>query len=155
MTMTKIFSQHGLIVGALEACGYGFPTIHCCKYPCHQIVLNYETSLPKTHEHYFSYQEEDDLYLNLSDSALPLFYSRTFIDFFDFMDEQTARHGNIIIHCHEGASRAPTMAILWLARQGKIPNESFDAAVEACGIDLPNRGIQKYLRNNWDQVLLL
>ena len=75
--------------------------------------------------------------------------------FYTFMDEMEDQ--KILIHCNRGESRAPSLAILYLAkRSSKIPNDSFDEAKQSLKkvypLYNPGRGFSKYLQKFWDSL---
>src|ERR1700758_5439925 len=83
--------------------------VHACKIPCHQYIVGYTKTLPKDHPYYLSYRDPWDLYLNLIDPPMPLFMEESFRIFLDAVDWWK---GEILIHCNEGLSRAPSLALL-------------------------------------------
>ncbi len=75
--------------------------------------------------------------------------------FYSFMDEMEGQ--KILIHCNRGESRAPSLAILYLAKRRKeIPDESFDVARHSFKrfypLYNPGRGFNKYLQQYWDSL---
>jgi predicted protein tyrosine phosphatase len=62
----------------------------------------------------------------------------------------------ILLHCNQGMSRSPSIALFYLARIGIISNDSYLNAV----IDFhklypyfnPGRGIALYMNNNWNEI---
>jgi len=63
----------------------------------------------------------------------------------------------ILIHCNRGESRAPSLAILYLAKRvHQIPNESFDAAKQSFKqvypLYKPGRVFNNYLQQYWDSL---
>lgn len=70
-----------------------------------------------------------------------------------------SRHdgAKLLIHCNQGQSRAPSLALLHLAKdRGRITDESYDAArTEYEDMDpsySPGSGIAQYLRENWGEL---
>ena len=111
-------------------------------------------SLPRHHPHYLALELATDLYLNLIDPPKPLFMARSFHLFLAFSRVQLEKGRKILIHCNQGESRAPSLALLLLAKlKSQISNESYEA-VRAEFKALfngynPGRGIQKYLAGHW------
>lgn len=145
-----------LTIGGMEVCTTSSPTIHACKHPCHQQAVNYQGHLNKGHPEYLIAVRSDDLYLNMVDMDR---LEHEFIDpilkaALDFIDQHSSKGGKITIHCNQGISRAPSIAMLYLAKREKsLPGESFDEAVEAFRVSYPRyepgRGISDYLRGHW------
>lgn len=136
--------------------------VHCVKDPCHSIIVG-TRKLPKDHRNYLAAEFPRDLFLNMIDPPQPLFQPGTFERFMKFMRE----HSNdkaILIHCNKGGSRAPSLAMLWLAKGlHVIGDESYDVAVEEFeplyfaadeGETLfkPGEGIQTYMREHWEEL---
>jgi len=149
-----------IIIGGESSCRQGdenLAVIHACKSPCHQRVLNYRGSLPKDHPNYLVLEEDKDLYLNIIDPPIPLFKLPLFTTFVRFADKHWNESRKLLIHCNLGESRAPSLALLFLAKcKNHISNDSFESAKEEF-IELypgynPGRGIQIYLSEHWDEL---
>lgn len=127
--------------------------VHACKSPCHQRALRYKGSLPKTHPHYLTYEIENHLFLNMIDPPTPLFKPQLFTASLDFIEKHISER-KVLIHCNLGLSRAPSIALLYLAkRTDAITNASYKEAIQEF-IKLfprysPSRGIAIYLLKNW------
>jgi len=149
--------QDGLYVGNETDCRVGddeWAVVHACKSPCHQRAVGYRGSLSQDHPHYLVFNQGTDLYLNLIDPPIPLFMTESFTSFLVFAQAQLNEGRNILIHCNQGESRAPSLALLFLAKiVGSISNESYEAArsdFKALFTGYyPGKGIQKYLSDNW------
>ncbi len=151
--------QDGLYVGNGADCRVGdveWAVVHACKSPCHQRAVGYRGSLSRDHPHYLVLEQGTDLYLNLVDPRIPLFMAPSFISFLAFARVQLIEGRKILIHCNQGESRAPSLALLLLAKLvGSISNESYGAArteFEALFNSYnPGMGIQKYLADHWSE----
>ena len=88
--------------------------LHACKYPCHANA----TGLPPLGDsRYLAYRVSDaDLTLNMIDPPVPLFSVELFRVALDFLDERLAL-GPVLIHCNQGLSRAPSLALVYLAKR--------------------------------------
>ena len=147
-----------LFIGSLVDCRVGdedWAVVHACKSPCHQRAVGYHGSLPNTHPNYLVLKEADDLYLNIIDPAVPLFKPPLFISFLEFAICQWELGKKVMIHCNQGESRAPSLAMLFLSKFKKeISSESFDAAKQDFQPKYPQYqpglGIQIYLSENWN-----
>jgi hypothetical protein len=149
-----------IYVGDMAECRPGnahFSVVHACKSPCHQQSVGYKGSLPPLHPNYLILRRPYDLYLNIIDPPVPLFKIETFLELLQFAREHYDGGGSLLIHCNQGESRAPTLALLFLAKHlGVIPNSSFSAAKEVftslySGYR-PGTGIQQFLAANWGQM---
>ena len=153
MYKRQIEVQDGLYVGNELDCRVGgdeLAVVHVCKSPCHQSAVGYRGSLSRDHPHYLVLEQGTNLYLNLVDPPIPLFMAPSFISFLAFARVQLKEDRKILIHCNQGESRAPSLALLLLAKLvGSISNESYRAAradFEALFMGYnPGLGIQKYL----------
>ncbi len=129
--------------------------VHACKEPCHRNAVGYTgRSLPSSHPNYLIKESDYHLYLNLIDPPQPLFMLPSFVAFMAFMDKHFGAH-RVIIHCNQGESRAPTLALLYLAKRTEvIPRNSYPSAAKAFREILfpayqPGLGIQAWLTQHW------
>ena len=92
-------------------------TLHAAKYPCHANA----TGLPgKGDARYLTYRVSDaHLTLNMIDPPTPLFSVELFRRALDFLDERLAL-GPVLIHCNQGFSRAPSLALVYLAKRTAV-----------------------------------
>lgn len=128
--------------------------VHACKSPCHQNAVGYTGNLSNQHPNYLVLEKENDLFLNIIDPAEPLFMPPLFSHFIEFSNKHWSQGKKIIIHCNQGESRAPSLALLFLAKVvSVIPNDSYGAAREEFEKLYPRynpgQGIQKYFAKNW------
>jgi hypothetical protein len=153
--MIEIYER--VFVGAEFDCRSGdeqWAIVHACKTPCHQREVGYRGSLPSTHPNYLVLERDNDLYLNIIDPPKPLFMPPTFTSFLEFAKSKWDEGKNVLIHCNQGESRAPSLAMMFLAKHlGKISDASFQSATEDFQQIYPNfqlgLGIQIYLNENW------
>ncbi|KAA8985527.1 hypothetical protein F3089_02360 [Halospina sp. K52047b] len=146
-------------VGSEAICALGQPglgVVHACKSPCHQRAVGYRGSLPKDHPNYLSLRQGNDLYLNIIDPQIPLFPDDLFRVYLPFAREVWDSGATLRVHCNQGESRAPSLAIVFLAKHvGAISNESAERAradfLQLFPRYMPGRGIQKYLSENWSK----
>lgn len=156
-----MFEVHDRIfVGDGAACRSGCATlavVHACKSPCHQESIGYRGNLSPTHPNYLILRKPYDLFLNIIDPPLPLFKIETFNQFLLFAGEHHDRGSAFLVHCNQGESRAPTLALVFLAKHLKvIPDTSFSDA-KAAFTSLypryqPGAGIQQFLTRDWSTV---
>lgn len=148
-----------LLIGSEADCRVGdedWAIVHACKSPCHQRAVGYRGSLSRSHPNYLVLEGANDLYLNIIDPPIPLFMSPLFTSFLEFAICQWERGKKVMIHCNQGESRAPSLALLFLSKyKNEISSESFDAAKQEFQGKYPHyqpgQGIQIYLREKWNE----
>ena len=149
-----------LFIGSDDECFIkrdGWVTVYACKSPCHQSAVGYRGSLPSNHPHYLVLEKENNLYLNMIDPPEPLFMMPLFTRFLEFTSAYWDIKKNVFIHCNKGESRAPSLALLFLAKKvGVINNESYKKAkqdfIKIYPYYTPGTGIQFFLEKNWDKI---
>lgn len=149
-----------LFIGAVDDCRTGteqLAVIHACKSPCHQQAVGYRGSLAASHPNYLVLQREHDIYLNIIDPPVPLFKAETFERFLAFSRSKYDSGASLLIHCNQGESRAPSLAMLFLAKHtGALPRSSYaDARQEFERLFpayQPGNGIQQFLARNWNEL---
>jgi predicted protein tyrosine phosphatase len=91
------------------------------------------------------------------DTDNPSFFSKDMIDAaLLFIEKYHATNWKVLIHCNQGESRAPALALLYLAAHlGVIPNESLQAAEQHFRTVYPDyhprAGIREHLKAYWVQ----
>jgi predicted protein tyrosine phosphatase len=130
--------------------------VHACKEPCHRRSVGYTTrTIPSNHPHYLVLERGHHLYLNLIDPEQPLFMMASFEAFLKFVDREIAER-EVLIHCNQGESRAPSLALLYMAKRLKVlPNDSYAAAATEFRGRFPynpSRGIVTWLTDNWHKI---
>ena len=152
--------QDGLFVGTERDCRRGdaaWAVVHACKHPCHVKAVGYSGSLPSTHPSYLVLEYPDDLFLNIIDPPVPLFKPELFSAFLSFAMRKQEEGKSLLIHCNQGESRAPSLALLFMAKvTGAVSNDSY-ASARADFEKLfpgyrPGRGIATYLGARWDNL---
>jgi hypothetical protein len=152
---------HPLIhVGTVLDCPLVQPdwaVVHACKSPCHQRAVGYRGSLPSTHPNYLVLERDPHLYLNMIDPPIPLFKLSLFTSFLSFATRQLDRDIPTLIHCNQGESRAPTLALLLLSKKlGVISTESFESARyefrDKFPAYAPGIGIQRFVTEHWSEL---
>lgn len=157
--MIRVYERINL--GSAESCRAGSPrlaVVHACKSPCHQQAVGYRGNLPSTHPYYLALRKAHDLYLNIIDPPLPLFKLETFTSFLEFATVQYGSGAEILIHCNQGESRAPSLALLFLAKRlNAIPKSNFAEAKQAFSLlystFTPGLGIERFLSEQWGAIL--
>jgi predicted protein tyrosine phosphatase len=85
---------------------------------------------------------------------VPLFPNELFAAFLPFAREMWDSGKQLLIHCNQGESRAPSLALIFLAKHLQaVSNESYAMARtdfnQVFPHYMPGRGIETYLTNNW------
>ena len=133
-----------------------FVFVQACKNPCHQKAVGYEGELPKDNPEYISALRSNGIAINMIDSISPLHFSyQQFDDALAFINSNTEK--KILIHCNQGVSRSPSIALLHLAKKGKIKNNSYQSAksdFESIYPNYrPNDGIKGFLTMHWPRFI--
>lgn len=131
--------------------------VHACKSPCHQGAVGYRGKLPESHPNYLVLERGLDLYLNIIDPPVPLFKPVLFSSFLGFSKKHWDNGRRLVIHCNQGESRAPSLALLFLARElAVIDDSSFSSAryefQKLYPRYQPGKGIQAYFTHNWAEL---
>jgi predicted protein tyrosine phosphatase len=155
--MIEVYDR--LFVGGETDCRPGneeLVVVHACKSPCHQRAVGYHGSLPSSHPNYLVLEHSHDLYLNIIDPDQPLFMPPLFTSFLKFAGRHWDDGKKVLIHCNQGESRSPTLAMMLMAKHiGAITDASYDEAraefERLYAGYRPGLGIQTYLRRHWTQ----
>lgn len=80
---------------------------------------------------------------------------QSFDSFFAFVDKHIEER-EVVIHCNQGESRAPSLALLYAAKRSeRFPNESYALAARAFQAEFvynPGRGIHSWLATHWTEL---
>jgi len=154
----KMFQVHpNLFVGSENECFYilreDWAVIHACKSPCHQNAVGYRGNLSPRHPNYLTFEVGNHLFLNMIDPPQPLFKPPLFETALDFIEKHISKR-KVLIHCNLGLSRAPSIALLYLAKRAKVINgkgysEAAQDFVKIFPRYQPGRGIALYLSIHW------
>lgn len=101
----------------------GYAIVHACKdgEHSHRQLLGYGSMKAPKNSEYLTARRKDELYLNLIDGEDPSYVPDKLIDAaLEFITEQLNEPRPVLIHCVEGRSRGPSLALIWLALNGKI-----------------------------------
>lgn len=139
----------------------GWFVITAAKEPWHREALGYKTQgAPKDHAEYLIAQRESRLILNLVDAPDPAYVREEIITAaLDAIDSALANGDKVLLHCNQGQSRAPTIALLWLRFHCKdtmpfLRRLTFEQAVEAMRERYPSYepggGMLGYAMTAWD-----
>jgi len=135
--------------------------VHACKHPCHVGALGYRGSLPQSHPNYLVAEREKNLYLNMvdMDRELSPIYTNPIMEAAMKFISESILNRDVLIHCNQGQSRAPSIGLLYLARENKIAADTYEGATagfrEIYPAYQPARGIALYMARNWEQLIQL
>ena len=134
----------------------GLAVVHACK-TCHQRVIGYSGNLQKTHPNYLVLEQDYDLFLNIIDPPAPLFMPQLFTSFLSFATKHWGEGKRLLVHCNKVESRAPSLALLFLAKSLSVINKtSYQSARKDFEIFYPQykpgQGVEIYFIKNWDTI---
>lgn len=130
--------------------------VHACKEPYHRQALGYTgRGAPKDSPYYlYLYDSKHHLVLNIVDTDSPIYFSNELIDEAINYSVNSLKAGKkLLIHCNQGESRAPSIALLLLKRLG-IYHCSFEDAVADFKKKYPQYdpkpGIFEFIKIKWN-----
>lgn len=143
-----------------RAKGKAWNVVQACKEPYHRQALGYVGMAgPRDHHEYlFAYRQDGDcrrLILNMVDAPKPEFFADAMIDEALTFTAKSLEGGfKVLIHCNQGGSRAPSLAMLHLRRTSpEWQTMDFAEAEKAMGLlyapYAPANGIREYVRKRW------
>lgn len=147
-------------VGGVNA---GWFVISAARDPWHRELLGYTgRGAPKDHPEYLIAERDRRLILNLVDAPDPAYIRNEIVTAaMDRIDAEFEVGNNVLLHCNQGNSRAPTLALLWLRFHCKTTSPflrlmSYDDAAKAFR-DLyptfePGNGMEGYARAAWEEA---
>jgi len=134
----------------------GWAVVHACKEPYHRQALGYHTpGAPKNHPEYLIARRGNRLILNLVDAENPMFFNKGMISqSLDFIDQQRTDGLNVLVHCNQGESRGPAIALVYMAaRLRVISTDSLEEAEREFSklypYYNPKMGIRGHLQQYW------
>ena len=157
-TMIEVFGN--LFVGSQEDEAAtrrqsGWYVIHACKDPYHRQALGYVgRGAPKNHPEYLIAAREGRLILNLVDAENVAYIPAEIIDAALLAVHQNINSSKVLVHCNQGFSRSPTIALLYLAKFTDLfRSMDHSAAVQEFRriypAYAPAGGMAEYARLNW------
>lgn len=110
----------------------GWAIVHACKEPYHRDALGYTSqAAPKTHPEYLIARRGHRLILNLVDAPNPAYIPKEIIDAaLAFIHTNRETGSRVLVHCNQGASRAPIIGLLYLAHHTNAINATTFTAAE-------------------------
>ncbi len=133
----------------------GWFIVHACKEPYHRQALGYTgRAAAKDHPEYLIARRPGRLILNLVDVDDVNYVAAEIVDTALEVIHQNLGSGQVLVHCNQGASRSPTLAMLYLARhtdrlKGMAWSEAQAAFKTIYPPWAPARGMADYARLNW------
>lgn len=95
----------------------GWYIVHACKEPFHRQALGYAgRGAPKDHPEYLVAERDGRLILNLVDAPNPAYIPKEVIDAALEAIHQNISQSKVLVHCNQGMSRSPTIALLYLLK---------------------------------------
>ena len=129
--------------------------VHDCKEPYHRQALGYiGRSAPKDSPYYlFLYDKKNHLILNMVDTDSSDFFRDEMInEAISYIIKGLTSGKRVLIHCNQGESRAPSLAIFALRKIG-VYGGTFNESIILFRSIYPNynpkSGIYNYLRTHW------
>lgn len=135
----------------------GWFFVHACKEPYHREALGYTgRAAAKGHPEYLIARRPGRLILNLVDVADVNFIMPEIVDAAINAIHLNIPERKVLVHCNQGQSRSPTIAMLYLARhtdifRGLDHAAAFGAFAAIYPPFAPARGMAEYARLNWSR----
>lgn len=153
--MRKIYER--LYTGGLADCFEGaasWAVVHACRHPCFRRAARRMRVESESRTHL---EDGPNLYLDLIDAPAQYFSPPPIEAFLSFAGRHWSRGSGLLIHCNQGLSRGPSLALLFLAqRSTALPSGSYDEASAAFSRLLPGyspgAGIRAFLREHWERL---
>lgn len=131
--------------------------LHCCKEPFHRKLVGYTTkAAPKDTGEYLFARRGNRMALNMVDAKSPEFFSFEMIKAgLDFLEEGYLAGKKLLIHCNQGESRGPSVAMLfvykWLLKNGATFEEAEAEMKKVYPAYNPGEGIRAHLQQCWGE----
>jgi hypothetical protein len=144
------------VAARLAENGIEFVVVHAAKEPWHRDALGYTgRAAPKDHPEYLVAVREGELCLNLIDADDPAYIPRALIDHaVRYIRDALDQGLQVLIHCNQGHSRGPVLAMLAVAGEifGPLSFEEAETAFRLLYPPYdPKDGMRQFAINNWDR----
>lgn len=129
--------------------------VHACKEPYHRQALGYTgRAVSKDHPEYLIAMRDNRLILNLVDAADPAYIPDEIMDTaVSEIHNALGRGQQVLVHCNQGHSRSPAIAMLYLGIHTNVLPLSFEEACAAFSRIYPPfapaGGTFGFLRRRW------
>lgn len=140
----------------------GWSVLHACKEPYHREAVGYAGRGLTDRDHpeylYALRDQGRSLCLNIIDAPKPEFFRPEMIDrALAFIKDRLAAGDKVLVHCNQGGSRAPSLALLYMRRFGdQFADMSFEEAEDVFRASYrlyqPAPGIRAYVEAHWDDA---
>jgi len=144
---------------ASEALSGTWAVVHACKEPHHRAFVGYtERSAPQKSGEYLFAIRGNRIALNMVDVQNPTFFNDKMINIaLRFISDAMRGNRKVLVHCNQGGSRGPSLALLWLRRNdpryAATPFEEGEAMFrDIYPLYAPADGIRGYVREHWNQT---
>jgi hypothetical protein len=133
----------------------GWAVVHACKIPYHKKTLGYTgKGAPKDDPEYLIAVRGNRLILNFVDADDYHYVPKEIIDAaLDFIEEKLSEGLNVLCHCNQGESRAPSIGLLYLLKKkiinADIPEKAFNEYKKLYPLYNPAKGIWDFIKINW------
>ena len=134
--------------------------VHACKEPYHRQALGYSgRAAPKNHPEYLIARRGNRLVLNLVDADDPAYIPAEIMDAaVMFIHEHLNAGRRVLVHCNQGLSRSPAIAMLYLGTHtDRLSRGSFEQAFtsfrKVYPPFAPALGVLGFLRERWTSGL--
>ncbi len=149
-----------LHVSNQESCFYeereGWAVIHACVSPCYEQAVNDPDHDPPEAEELIALERGNHLYLNMVDGERPRVPPFLYAASKAFLAKHL-QNGKVVIHCNDGDSRAPAVALIYLAWSGGLPSDNYDSAYNAFRLVYPDfspgAGIFANMNMRWADLI--
>lgn len=134
----------------------GWFVVSAAKEPWHREALGYSgRSAPKDHHEYLAAPRTGALILNLIDADDPAYIPEVLINLaVETINEMLSKGADVLVHCNQGLSRSPTIALLYLRQYDpRFAFLSYEAAVDLFKTIYPPyapaKGMALYAEQHW------
>lgn len=133
--------------------------VHAAKEPFHRQALGYTTpGAPKDHPEYLVAQRGHRLILNLVDADTPNYIpTPVILRAIEFVEKALLAKRKVLIHCNQGNSRGPAIALACLRTQGidgytGALEQAEDVFRKVYPSYAPKGGMRGWLKEHWKQL---
>lgn len=133
--------------------------LQCAKEPWHREALGYTgRGAPKNDKEYLWAYRGNRLILNMVDAPQFMFFNPAMIEEGLTFISDAHHHGKkVLVHCNQGNSRAPGMALLYMRRRGLI-DLNYEYALAYFESVYPNyapgKGMDDYVKREFAEIEL-
>ena len=137
--------------------------VHACKDPFHKELVGYRGNLSPSHSNYALIEQSNRLALNLVDmdtfsDAYFEHHKKMLVHTIDFINRKIKEGKKMLIHCNQGQSRAPSIAMLYLASIGIFNYDSFEETELLFKTNYPEYNprinIRENIRRSWSEIVI-